>query len=174
MMAKKSLQKLIVLLIPIVLMTGASCSKLSQATSSTTIDDSKNILSKGKISIVSIFETPTPQGITTQKKIQVVDSGVIRLQRGSGDSAIVKYVNLNISNSVATASVSELLVGNWVMDVQLYDKEGTVIYSGNTKFTLNANDDLAIVVSLVKISGDFILKFEVPSEDSDDKNLKWK
>ena len=94
----------------------------------------------------------------------LVTSGAIRLSRGS----MVKYVTLTISNGYAYAAVSDLLVGNWHADVQLYDTDGLILYSGSADFTIyNASTTQNIELVLARHEGTALFSFELPTETTE-------
>lgn len=91
----------------------------------------------------------------------LVTSGNMRLTRGN----LVRYATLTISGGQATAVISDMLAGPWQADVQLYDANNIVIYSGSVDFNVISGGSTSVVtVPLTRHEGDALFVIDLPTE----------
>lgn len=98
----------------------------------------------------------------------LVTSGMIKLTRGT----LVKYIGVSISGTTATAAATALLAGDWTAQVQLYDADGTVIYSATANFVIgNGYTTQNVTITLQRHQGNVLFTFTLPTETVNIPNL---
>ena len=80
-----------------------------------------------------------------------VRSGLIKLIHPDS----TRFISLNISGNQASATVYGIFAGDWTAQVQLYDENENLIYSGSTPFTVSAvNSTRITTITIAPHSGD--------------------
>lgn len=118
-------------------------------------------------------QTPSnASSLKTQRSTDIgtlVTAGKIRLNRKGTD--LVRMLNMTIANGKAQATSTDLLVGEWTVMVQLYDKENIVIYSGKADLKIfNGYTTQDVNLTLYRHQGSVLFDITLPTEQSDEED----